>query len=342
MFDFRRGAFGPQSDLAIDLGTANTLVIERGAGVIFNEPSICCFRTGGHAPELVAAGSEAQEYCGRVAKPLKVVRPLRNGVLSDMAAARELLAYAVRNRGGGWRLGRPRPIIGVPADATKAERSALATAAVDAGMAEPRLMAEPFLSAIGSELDVAEPRGRMVVDCGAGTTEVAVISLGGICVSHSARGGSDGLDQALVDHLHLKHRFHIGAATAERLKRRLSALLDQAKPDDQVTVRGLDSARGLPATIELPIAELMKIWRRYADGIVDVVRDALGGTAPELAHDILEDGITLTGGGSLTARLAAHVAEATGIATRAAQSPLESVARGLAAMLDQRMAIPAH
>jgi rod shape-determining protein MreB len=174
----------------------------------------------------------------------------------------------------------------------------------------------------------------MVVDCGAGTTEVAVISLGAICLSHSVRGGGDALDQALIDHLHLRHRFQIGISTAEALKLRISRLLAQGELDALVEVSGLDAARGLPATIELPVAEMMRIWNRHADSIVAVVRDALGRTPPELSHDILEDGILLTGGAAMTALLAGRIAEETGIRTLCADAPLDSVARGLEAMLE--------
>ncbi|TFI58012.1 rod shape-determining protein [Sphingomonas parva] len=333
MFHIQRGV-APRADLAIDLGTANTLVVGRGAGIIFNEPTLCCFRAGGQAPELVAAGRQAQDLSGRVAKPLRIVRPLKNGVLSDMTAASALIRYAVRRHRSGWRLGRPRALIGVPADATQAERSALEAAARDAGLAEPRLVAEPFVSAVGAGLPVDAPRGTMIVDCGAGTTEVAVISLGGICVSRSVRGGSDGLDQAIVDHLHLKHRFDIGPATAERLKRELSSLLETGEADRMVPVCGLDMAEGLPSTISVPAAELMRIWNRYIESIVSAVRDALSRTPPGLAEDIHEDGITLTGGAAMTGLLARRIAEETGLPTHVAETPLDSVAAGLARMID--------
>lgn len=178
MFRFARRPAARRSDIGIDLGTANTLVVSRGSGVVFDQPSVCCFKTDEAAPELVAAGSEAQGLVGRVAKPLRIVHPLKDGVLSDIAAARELLRFATSAARSSFRLGRVRALIGVPADATQAERRALSTAATDAGLAEPELLPEPLLSAIGAGLDIDEPRGRMIVDCGAGTTEVAVISLG--------------------------------------------------------------------------------------------------------------------------------------------------------------------
>ncbi|HEX8214794.1 MAG TPA: rod shape-determining protein MreB [Allosphingosinicella sp.] len=333
MFQSRQTRLLP-ADLAIDLGTANTLVVERGAGVIFEEPSICCFKSGGPEPEIFAAGSEAHGFVGRAAKPFEIVRPLMNGVLSDMTAARELLRFATRAHRRSWRRARPRVLIGVPADATQAERKALATAAIDAGLASPQLLDEPLLSAIGVGLAVEEPRGRMVVDCGAGTTEVAVISLGRICISQSVRGGGEALDRALIDHFQLKHRFLIGTSTAERLKLDLSALLGSDAHDALLEVRGLDSARGVPKTIAIRAAELADIWDRNVDGILAAVRAALGQTPPELSKDIFDDGITLAGGAAMTGLLARRITESTGIRAQIGNAPLRSVAAGLATVLE--------
>ncbi len=336
MMRFANRAFSSCPDIAIDLGTANTIVVERGSGIVFDEPSVCCFRGHGGTAELLAAGTMAQSFVGRVAKPLRVERPLRNGVLSDMTAARELLGYATRRLGTGWRVGRPRIVIGVPADATQAERTALVTAAADAGLADPELVAEPFLAALGAGLDVDEPRGRMIVDCGAGTTEVAVISLGSICLSHSVRGGGEALDRAFIDHLHLRRRFQIGSATAERLKLELSGLVERGATDRLIEVRGLDSASGVPTSIAVPASELLNVWERYSDSVVAAVLSALGETPPELSQDILEDGILLTGGAALMGLLAQRVGEATGVEVRIADEPLRSVATGLEQIFERR------
>lgn len=326
----------PQADIAIDLGTANTLVVERGAGIVFDQPSICCFKAYDAVPEFVSAGSEAHSLIGRAARPLKIVRPLRNGVLSDMAAARELIRFATRTLRPAWRLARPRALIGVPADATEAERRALATAAVDAGLSEPELVAEPLMSAIGAGLAVDEPRGRMVVDCGAGTTEVVVISLGRLCFNHSVRGGGEALDRMLIDHLHHRHRFQIGSSTAERLKLELSSLLDEGDGSAVLEVRGLDAAKGMPKTIEVPASELLTVWDRYSEAVLSAVRAALGETPPELSQDILDDGITLTGGAAMTGLLAHRITELTGIRTSVSEAPLKAVASGLAKVLEER------
>ncbi|HET9426997.1 MAG TPA: rod shape-determining protein MreB [Allosphingosinicella sp.] len=335
MIRIAQRAFSSSPDLAIDLGTANTIVVERGSGIVFDEPSVCCFSGHGEGAALMAAGIEAQSFVGRVARPLRIERPLRNGVLSDMTAARELLGYATRRLRSGWRVGRPRVVIGVPADATQAERTALVTAAADAGLAGPELVAEPFLAALGAGLEVDEPRGRLIVDCGAGTTEVAVISLGAICLSHSVRGGGEALDRAFIDHLHLRRRFQIGPATAERLKLELSALVESGATDRLVEVRGLDSASGVPMSIAVPAAELLTVWERYSEAVVGAVLAALSETPPELSQDILEDGILLTGGAALMGLLAQEVEEATGIEVRIADAPLTSVANGLERIFDR-------
>lgn len=323
-----------RADIAIDLGTANTLVVEKGAGVVFDEPSVCCFEGDDHASRLVAVGVEAQSLAGRVAKPLRVVRPLMNGVLSDIDAASELLKFATRGHRRSWRFTRPRALIGVPADATPAERNALTTAAVDAGISHPQLLDEPLLSAIGVGLAVEEPRGRMIVDCGAGTTEVAVISLGRICISQSVRGGGEALDRALIDYFHLHHRFQIGSSTAERLKLELSAVIEAGASDRLLEVRGLDSNMGVPKTLAVRAGDLASIWHKSLDGVVAAVQAALGETAPELSHDILEDGITLAGGAAMTGLLARRIAESTGIDARVADAPLRSVAAGLSKLLE--------
>jgi rod shape-determining protein MreB len=206
---------------------------------------------------------------------------------------------------------------------------------MDAGLAQPELVAEPFLSALGAGLDVDEPRGSMVVDCGAGTTEVALISLGAICLAHSVRGGGEALDRAFIDHLHLKRRFQVGPATAERLKLELSILLQSGAMDRLLEVRGLDTASGVPKTIAVPASELLTVWERYLDSVVSAILAALGETPPELSQDILEDGIILTGGAAMTGLLAQRIREAVGVDVRIAPAPLRSVAAGLARFLER-------
>ena len=334
---FSRASELSGADIAIDLGTANTLVVKRGAGVVFNEPSVCCFAGSGTRTKLFAAGAAANAMVGRVTRDLRITKPLRGGVLSEMDAGRELIRYAIRDFRSGWIGSRLKALIGVPADATEAERRALTTVAHDAGIARVELIAEPLLAALGAGLDVHEARGSMLVDCGAGTTEVVVISLGGICVSKSSRIGGDTLDAALVDYLHLRHRFQIGPAAAERLKLEITQLLDTGRDDQAVRIGGQNMATGLPQTIELPCRELLTVYERHLQAIVDTVRSALLDTPPELSKDIFEDGLTLTGGASMVNLLRDRITEATGLSVSSPEEPLNSVAKGLQSLLH-----PAH
>lgn len=322
-----------KADFAIDLGTANTLVVQRSGGVVFEQPSVCCFNEGvGSGDELFAAGAVARSIVGREVRRMRTVRPLRNGVLADVRATCELLKFAVGPFQSRQRLRRSRVIIGVPTDATQAERRALTKAAHDAGLAEPMLVAEPMLAAIGCGLDVSEARGRMVVDCGAGTTDVVVLSLGKICVARSVRGGGDAVDAALLQHLHLKRQFNIGPSSAEALKVALSEALISST-QRHVEVKGLDIKSGLPRVLALDIAELRPIIEKHADEVAAAVRSAFAATAPDLASGIFEDGITLTGGAALTALVADRIARSTGLEVMCGAEPNKAVARGLEVML---------
>lgn len=322
--------------LGIDLGTANTIAVTKQGGVVFEEPSITCFQAYDAAPRFVAGGAVASAYVGRVVKPLKIVRPLRDGVLSDMLAARELLRLVRERVMAGRRFGRLKPFIGVPADATESERRALMNAAKDAGFDDPSLVSEPFLAALGLGLDVYAPRGRMIIDCGAGTTEVAVISLGQICTARSVRGGGEALNQALVDYLNFKHHFQIGPAAAEALKVELSSLFETGEAAAVVNVSGLDNLTGLPRTIEIPAEEFRPAWLKHISQIVEIIREAMLDTNPELCRDILEDGIILTGGGSLGALLAQQIESETGVATSVSDAPRHCVTRGLQRLITEQ------
>lgn len=335
MFSFNSPrSLGGAPDIAIDFGTANIIVVERGAGVIFSQPSVCCFETGA-ATRLFAAGNEARAMIGRVSGPLKIARPLRSGVLSDITAARELIRFATRRAGGAWRARRARALVGVPNDATQAERRALATAVHDAGLGHVQLLPEPLMAAIGAGLDVEAARGRMVVDCGAGTTEVAVISLGAICLSSSVRIGGDTLDEALLDYLLLRHRFQIGRPAAEQLKLQLAGRASSPRSGNcRVEIKGLSLAAGRPESLSLPADELVHVCEKHLHAIVGIVCAALEHTPPELSRDILDDGILLTGGGAMTALLSQRIGEATGLEARIAEAPLDCVALGLARAIE--------
>ena len=331
---FRRGAAFESADVAIDFGTANMMIAEAGAGIVFDEPSVCCFLDDSGRSRLFAAGTDAQAIRERASGGYRIVRPLRQGVMSDIDSGRELLRYAVARAGRRRRFSRASAIVGVPADATQAERQALLTAVEDAGLAKARLFDEPLMGAIGAGLRVEEPRGRMVVDCGAGTTEVAIISLGAICVSKSVRIGGDTLDEALSAFFHSRYRFEIGLRTAEAVKLELAACR-AADGDDKRTIEvsGMDDASRLPARMSVPVPELLAIVSRHAGMIVEAVRLALSEASPELSRDILDDGVTLTGGSSTLALLSEAITEATGLDVRIADRPRDCVALGLSRVL---------
>ena len=316
-------------DLGIDLGTARTRVVSNEGRILFDQPSLCCFRAYNAAPAFIAAGNKARSYQAKIARPLKIVHPLEHGVLSDMAAARELLKFA-RLGAGIRRAARVRPAIGIPADATQAERRALVAAATDAGFQDPLLVPEPLLAARGMGLATDRPEGHMIVDCGAGAIDVAVISLGGLCASETLRDGGLALDRAITDHLNLTHRFQIGPLSAEQLKLDISKAFASASGQAEVAVRGMDLAAGLPRILRLPASEFRKLWFRFISRATAIVREALALTSPELARDVHDGGIHLTGGAAQTALLASSLAEQINVPVHIAAEPALCVARGLA------------
>lgn len=321
------------ADIAIDLGTANTRVIGRGAGVLFDQPSLCCFEDDGISSKVVAVGHDASKIMNRTSGTLKVRSPLARGVLQDIDAARELLKFAVRSGTGRRGYGRPNTIIGVPADATQAECAALHTAAADAGLRTVNLVREPLAAAFGADLPVDEPTGSMIVECGAGTTEVAVLSLGGFCLTRSARGGGAALDAGIASYLHKQHQFLIGEPTAERLKRELAVLLASPATDRlSVEIKGRSLKDRRPGVLTLSAGEFLPVFTKHAGQIAGLVRQVLNETPPQISHDICGRGIVLTGGSALP-----FIAEVIGIETNlvvniADQNKL-CVTRGLSKIL---------
>lgn len=322
------------SDVAIDFGTANMMVGEAGSGIIFDEPSVCCFVNEGVRSSLYTAGAEARAIMERETGRYRIARPLRQGVMSDIDAGRELLRYAIGRSGSPRMFSRAKAIVGVPVDATQAERQALLTAVRDAGVSKASLFDEPLMAAIGAGLPVDEPRGRMLVDCGAGTTEVAVISLGRICLSKSVRIGGDTLDEALVSHFQTHHRFNIGLRTAEEVKLKIVALGKSTEHAHRmIEVRGIDGRQSSPGRLSVPIQEVFVPVSRHVGIVVNAVKAALSETSPELSRDILDDGITLTGGSSTITLLSESIAEATGLSVHIAERPRDCVALGLKSIL---------
>lgn len=329
IMNFFKPAARETPDIAIDFGTANTRVVVPGFGVVFDEPSLCCYSLDDVRPRLIAAGNDALPMLDRTGRSGRIARPLARGVLDDISAGREMLRYAVARSGVTRRIGSLRAVIGIPADATQAEANALVTTARDAGLRHVQLIAEPLAAAIGMGLPVSASNGSMIIECGAGTTEVVVLSMGAICLRRSVRLGGLALDAAIAEHMLFRHKLLIGAATAERLKLEVVRLAGPS--NDRIAVKGCSVVHRGPAMIEIARRELEMIVERHAMSIVAVVRDALNETPPELSRDIHDNGIMLTGGSAAIGIIEQAVREGTGLATHVAEDALHCVVNGLCA-----------
>ncbi len=317
--------------LAIDLGTANTLVYLHGRGVIVDEPSIVALRNPGR--EVVAVGAEARNMIGRTPASLTAIRPLRNGVIADFAATELLLGRLMEKANGRSRLVRPRVVIGVPSEVTAVEREAVIEAASRAGAAEVRLVEQAVATALGAGLPITEASGSMVVDIGGGTTDVAVLSLSGIVYSHSLRTAGDAMDAAIIQHVRRKHGLLIGERTAETIKLEVGS----AHPLDRplhITVKGRDLVNGLPRAVDIQDEEIRQALAECLSPILQSIRAALECVPPELSGDIIERGITLTGGCALLRNLDRRIRQETGLPVAIAESPLASVVLGTGRMLE--------
>jgi rod shape-determining protein MreB and related proteins len=330
--------FGPR-DLAIDLGTANTVVYLRDRGIVIEEPSVVALEYVNGLPQVRAVGEDAKLMLGKTPANLRTVRPLRNGVIADLEVAEQMIKHfmlkaiggAVRGRIGG----KTEVVICVPSGSTNVERRAIRDAASNAGASQVRLIEEPMAAAIGAGLPVVDPIGSMVTDIGGGTTEVGVISLQGLAYSASVRVGGDKMDEAIMSYVRRTHNLQIGEATAERVKKEIgSARVPADGRGMSMGVKGLHVERGVPREIELTQAELARALSEPIGRIVHAVREALEHTAPEMAADIIDDGITLTGGGSLLRDIDAVIADETGLPVRVAGNPMQCVALGAGATLE--------
>jgi len=319
-------------DMAIDLGTANTVVYVRGRGVVLDEPSVVALNetTG----EVLAVGHEAKQMAGRTPLPIAVVRPLRDGVIADFEATEQMLRHFISQVHRRRYLAKPRMVICVPSGITAVEQRAVKEVAYLSGARHVAMIEEPMAAAIGAGLPVHEATGNMVVDVGGGTTEVAVISLGGVVASLSIRTAGDDLDAALVAWLKKEHALMLGERTAEDLK----LALGSAWPHDdepEAEVRGRDLVSGLPRTLVVTSAEVRQALEEPLTAIVDAVRTTLDQTPPELAGDIMDRGIVLTGGGALLRGLDERIRDETGMPVHVADHPLTSVALGAGRCVEQ-------
>ncbi len=312
-------------DLAIDLGTANTLVYVRGHGVVLDEPSVVAINVNDGRP--VAVGMEAKRMMGRTPNHIKVIRPLKDGVIADFEVCEKMLRYFIQKVAGSkW--SKPRMVICVPSGITGVEQRAVQDAAEYAGARKPvHIIEEPMAAAIGADMPVHEPSGNMIVDIGGGTTEVAVISLGGIVTAQSIRVAGDELDEAILQYVKKEFSLAIGDRTAEEIKIQMGSAwpLDEELTAD---IRGRDLISGLPRTIEITTEQVREAVAEPISAIVDAVKTTLDKTPPELAADIMEDGITITGGGALLGGLDQRLAHETGMPIRIADEPLYSVVIG--------------
>ena len=328
----------PSNDMAIDLGTVNTVVYLRGKGIVLNEPSVVAIETRDGIQQVRAVGAEAKLMMGKTPDGIETIRPMRDGVIADLDVAEQMIKFFIdKALGGASRMPRyPEIAICIPSGATLVERRAIRQAASNAGARKVYLIEEPMAAAIGAGLPVTEPVGAMIVDIGGGTTEVAVLSLRGLAYSTSARVGGDKMDDAIASMIRRKHNLMIGEATAERVK---LAVGMARMPDDGVgemmRVKGRDLRAGVPREIEVTQGDIAASLGDLIGQIVETVLTALEKTEPELAADICDQGIVMTGGGSLLARIDEVLADATGLPVIVAENALTCVAIGAGRAMEE-------
>jgi rod shape-determining protein MreB len=332
------------NDLAIDLGTANTLVYVRGEGIVMNEPSIVAIHSADHS--VLAVGHEAKAMMGRTPGNIQAIRPLKDGVIADFDVTEKMLHYFINKVHRRRTLVHPRIVIGVPSGITQVEKRAVRDSAMQAGAREVYLIEEPMAAAIGAGLPIQEPGGNMIVDMGGGTTEVAVISLSGIVYSKSVRIAGDEMDEAIVQYIRKHYNLLVGERRAEEIKIKLGSAYPMAGERATMEVKGRDLIDGIPKTIVVTDEEIREALREPVMAIVDTVRTCLERTPPELAADIVDKGIVLTGGGALLRGLDLLLRQETDLPITVADEPLSCVALGTGKVLDElellkKVAIPA-
>jgi len=322
------------NDLAIDLGTANTLVYVKGKGIVLCEPSVVAVRKDAKGyNKVLAVGKEAKLMLGRTPGNIKAIRPMKDGVIADFEVTEAMLRHFIRKVHNRRSLIRPRIIIAVPSGITQVEKRAVRESAESAGAREVYLIEEPMAAAIGAGLPITEPVSNMVVDIGGGTTEVAVISLAGIVFSKSVRVGGDKIDEAILQYVKRKYNLLIGERTAEVIKTTIGTAYPEEEPES-IEVKGRDLVSGIPKTLTIDSEEVRLAISEQIDTIIDAVKVALEQTPPELAADIVDRGIFLTGGGALLKNLDVLLREETGLPITIAEDPLSSVVLGSGKILE--------
>ncbi len=316
------------NDLAIDLGTANTVVYAKGKGIVVSEPSVVAVaRDARGVARVRAVGKEAKEMLGRTPGNIVAIRPMKDGVIADFEITEAMLRYFIAKVHDRKRMVRPRIVIAVPSGITEVEKRAVRESAMSAGAREVYLIDEPMAAAIGAGLPVTEPSGNMIIDIGGGTTEVAVISLSGIVYSNSVRVGGDKMDEAIINYVKRKHNLLIGERTAELIK----ITIGTAYPTESIEtmeIKGRDLVAGVPKTLEIKSEEVREALSEPVNAVLESVKIALERTPPELAADIVDKGIVLVGGGSMLRNLDVLLRETTGLPVMLAEDPLTAVAMG--------------
>lgn len=318
-------------DMGIDLGTANTLVFVKGKGIVIQEPSVVAIDQDTRA--IMAVGDEAKQMIGRTPGNIMAIRPMKDGVIADFDTTQSMLKYFIHKASAGRTLLRPRVVVCVPSGVTGVERRAVMDATLSAGAREAHVIEEPMAAAIGAGLPVEEPTGNMVVDIGGGTTEVAIISLGGIVTARSIRVAGDEMDEAIVHYVKRTYNLLIGERTAEEVKIRLGSAY-AAGPEESMEIRGRDLVTGLPRTLKITSEEIRKAVAEPVASIVEAIKVTLEKTPPELAADIMDRGIVVTGGGSLLRGLDRLVSQETGMPVHVSDEALLCVVKGTGKVLD--------
>ena len=318
-------------DIGIDLGTANILVTIKGKGIVLNEPSVVAIDR--KSQRILATGHEAKEMLGRTPEQIKAIRPMKDGVIADFTATQLMLKNILYKVSKRYNVGKPRVVVGVPSGITEVEERAVEEAVLQAGAKEVDLIEEPMAAAIGANLEIAEPSGNIIVDIGGGTTEVAVISLGGIVVSNSIRVAGDEFDEQIVNYVKREMNLAIGNTTAEQIKKQIGCAMPLVT-ELSMEISGRNLTTGLPQTETITSAQVEEAIQESMDKIVEIVKQTLERTPPELSSDIMEKGIVLSGGGALIKNLNKLIAERTEMPVYVAEDPLECVVKGTGKTLE--------
>ncbi len=328
------------ADMAIDLGTANTLVYVRGRGIVLNEPSVVAIIEKDGRKQVLSVGQEAKQMLGRTPGNIHAIRPMSDGVIADFEIAEEMIKHFIRKVHNRRTFANPQVVICVPSGSTPVERRAIRQSALSAGARRAWLIEEPMAAAIGAGLPVTEPTGSMIVDIGGGTTEVAVLSLGGIVYSRSVRVGGDKMNDAIIAYIRRTNNLLIGQASAERIKHEVGSAMTPEDGDGRtIQIKGRDLMNGVPKELTITERQIAESLNEPVNAIVEAVKVALEQTPPELAADIVDKGIVLTGGGALLNNMDQILREATGLPVSVAEEPLSCVALGTGRALEELKAM---